>query len=206
MSEQSKIKNLTDEELVHIFVQKEDNKFLEELYGRYIRFVFLICMKHLKNVEQAKDVSMQVFEKLCEDLKRFEIRNFKSWLHVVTKNACLMHLRSNKDLEPLDSISQKVMQSSMENQSFLHPENDNEREFKFDLLQKAMEKLNVEQKKCIELFYLEEKSYKEVAGITGYTLNEVKSFIQNGKRNLKNLILNSGELTLYIIVCFLFYK
>jgi RNA polymerase sigma factor (sigma-70 family) len=204
LSERPQIETFTDEELVDAFVQKADNKFLEVLYNRYIRFVFLICMKYLKNTELAKDVSMQVFEKLGGDLKRFEIRNFKSWLHVVTKNTCFMHLRSERDFQQIDLIAQKDLAGIMEKQSFMHPENDEENEIKYELLQKAMEKLNDEQKKCINLFYIEEKSYKEVSGITGFSLNEVKSHIQNGKRNLKNMLINSGELTLYCIACFLF--
>jgi RNA polymerase sigma factor (sigma-70 family) len=201
-----KIKTFSDVELIHAFIEKGDNYFLEELYGRYIRFVFLICMKYLKNAEEAKDISMQVFEKLCDDLKRFNVRNFKSWLHVVTKNTCLMHLRSEKDVVSLDHVLQTNMQNIMENHYFLHPENEAEEELSMDKLKQAMGKLNVEQKKCIELFYFEERSYKEVVEITGFSMNEVKSFIQNGKRNLKILLMRRGELTLYLLAYFLFCK
>jgi RNA polymerase sigma factor (sigma-70 family) len=203
LSERRNIRALADEELVKAFCREEDKDFLEELYGRYIRFVFLICMKYIKNEEKSKDLTMQVFEKLTGDLKRFEVRNFKSWLHVVTKNTCFMQLRSEKGLEMISLDEKKEFQKNMENSAFLHPEEDDNHELNIEQLQSAIRTLDAEQKQCIELFYLNEKSYKEVAEITGYSLNEVKSHIQNGKRNLKNTLLNNSELMIWLLFYFL---
>ena len=200
MFERNTIRALADEELVKAFCREDKNEYLEELYGRYIRFVFLVCMKYMKNEEKSKDMSMQVFEKLTGDLKRFEIQNFKSWLHVVTKNTCLMQLRSEKGFEIIALDNKKEMQKNMENSAFLHPEDDVNHEVQIEQLKSAMETLDSEQKRCIELFYLDEKSYKDVADITGYSLNQVKSNIQNGKRNLKNILLKNGNLMLLLFL------
>jgi RNA polymerase sigma factor (sigma-70 family) len=198
--DRNNIRTLTDEALVKAFC-KEDNKgYLEELYGRYIRFVFLICLKYLKNEEKSKDTAMQVFEKLTGDLKRFEVQHFKSWLHVITKNTCLMQLRSEKGIELITLDDKKELQKNMENPVFLHPDDDGNHEVRIEQLKSAIESLDYEQKKCIELFYLDEKSYKEVADITGYSLNQVKSHIQNGKRNLKNVLLKNGDIVMLIIM------
>jgi RNA polymerase sigma factor (sigma-70 family) len=194
------IRTLADEELVKAFCREENNAFLEELYGRYIRFVFLVCMKYMKNEEKSKDMSMQVFEKLTSNLKRFDIHNFKSWLHVVTKNTCLMQLRVDKGIEMIPLDGKKELQKNMENLVLLHPEDDDNHEVKIEHLKNAMDTLDSEQRQCIELFYLDEKSYKEVSDITGYSLNQVKSHIQNGKRNLKNILLNNSELLMWLIL------
>jgi RNA polymerase sigma-70 factor (ECF subfamily) len=52
-------------------------------------------------------------------------------------------------------------------------------------LEKCIETLGDEQKQCVKLFYLQEKCYKEITESTGFDMNKVKSYIQNGKRNLK---------------------
>lgn len=204
MFERQKIRSLADEELVKAFCREENNDFLEELYGRYIRFVFLVCIKYMKNEERAKDLSMQVFEKLTGDLKRFEVRNFKSWLHVVTKNTCLMQLRAEKGFETIALENKKEVQKNMENSAFLHPEDDDNHEVQIEQLKSAIETLDCEQKRCIELFFLDEKSYKEVSDITGYSLNQVKSNIQNGKRNLRKVLLNNSIILIIILIKLLF--
>jgi RNA polymerase sigma-70 factor (ECF subfamily) len=202
--ERQKIRSLADEELVKAFCREENNDFLEELYGRYIRFVFLVCIEYMKNEERAKDLSMQVFEKLTGDLKRFEVRNFKSWLHVVTKNTCLMQLRAEKGFETIALENKKEVQKNMENSAFLHPEDDDNHEVQIEQLKSAIETLDCEQKRCIELFFLDEKSYKEVSDITGYSLNQVKSNIQNGKRNLRKVLLNNSIILIIILIKLLF--
>ena len=198
MFEKHKIQALPDDALIKSFCNSNENFYLEELFGRYIRFVFLICIKYLKNEDDAKDAAMQVFEKVANDLKRFEVQNFKSWLHVATKNHCLMQLRSARKNQMVDIDNQKYFESGMENGSFMHHEYDNEKELKLEQLEKAVSMLDSDQKQCVELFYLQEKSYKEVVDITGFTMNQVKSHIQNGKRNLKNILLESGDLMFYI--------
>lgn len=192
------IQALSDEELISSYRKENDNRFLSELFGRYIRSVFLISMKYLKDEELSKDISMQVFEKLVDDLKRFEVKHFKSWLHVVTKNACYMHHRSNKVLEKVS------LPESMENDALLHHEYDHGHELRLEQLEKAITMLDMEQKQCIELFYLQDKTYKEVADITGFSMNEVKSHIQNGKRNLKNYLVVHGDTLLMVFACVYF--
>lgn len=146
---------------------------------------------------------MQVFEKVMSDLYRFEIDNFKSWLHVVVKNACLMHFRSEKH-HVLTSIDEKiVLQKNMEITTEEHQDNE-EFELQLEDLEKSMEILDEKQKQCIDLFYLKEKSYKEVAEITGCSLNQVKSHIQNGKRNLKMHLISKGKFLTLIFICLYF--
>jgi len=194
------ITGLSDEQLVFAFCEKGENEFLQELFSRHLRLVFLICMKYFKDEDQAKDMSMIVFEKVSEDIKKFEVRVFRNWLHVVTRNACLMELRKHTSAKTIHVAEEKEMEKIMESDTFLHPEDMNHHELKLTQLESAISSLEHEQKECIELFYLKEKSYKEVADITGYSVNQVKSNIQNGKRNLKIILVNKGDVFLFILV------
>lgn len=179
------ISTLSDIELVTLYKDTADKSIVGALYKRYTRFAFSICMKYLKDEEGSKDAVMQVFEKLFEDLKKHQISNFKSWLHSVLRNHCLHVIRDNaykltKEKEAINSFDNLV-----ENQYHLYQDNDDGFEEKIENLEMELCNLSHEQRICVELFYLKEKCYQEVAEITGYTMNQVKSNIQNGKRNLK---------------------
>lgn len=173
----------TDEELIRQYQATRDTAFIGELYQRYTHLVYGICLKYLKDEEDSKDAVMQIFEKILQALKTQEVTTFQFWLHVLVRNHCLMELRSRK---------------VRENRSLLHeiPDlaNTTEKEFseetlpaerRLTYLEKALEQIPAEQRICIELFYLHKKCYQQIATQTGYELNKVKSYIQNGKRNLK---------------------
>lgn len=136
---------------------------------------------------------MQVFEKLISDLLKHEIEYFKSWLYTFSKNHCLMIIRNRQSKLKKEIDLQIHADFFMETENGLHHTKDAEKEKQYIELEKAIEELNDDQKKCITLFFLKEKSYTEIADITGYSMNEVKSFIQNGKRNLKIKLEKTGE-------------
>ena len=181
----STISVLSDQELVDLYKKEGDKRIVGELYKRYTRFAFSICMKYLKDEDNAKDGAMQVFEKLFVDLKKHEVSNFKSWLHTVLKNHCLHIIRDYAYKHKKEKEAEESYESLVENQYLLYQDNDNGLDEKIDNLEMELCNLSHEQRTCIELFYLKDKCYQEVATITGYTLNQVKSHIQNGKRNLK---------------------
>lgn len=187
MSPLPSYKTLDDQALIQQFRTTGDPAYAGELYSRYAHLIFGVCMKYLKDEDESKDASMQIFEKLLKELPRHEIQHFKPWLHSVTKFHCLMLLRSaKKDVRGMDP-------ALMEIQGSMHPvgipmEETLEKEQKLNLLEKSIAELDEHQQRCIRLFYLQEKSYQEVAELTGYSMNQVKSYIQNGKRNLKLMI------------------
>jgi len=154
---------------------------LGELFKRYQSLVYGISLKYLRNRDDAKDAVMQLFEKLITTLKTHEVENFKSWLYTTTRNHCLMKIRSGKN-----KFTEKFTSEFMENGFLLHPEEESELEWNLTRMEKCIEMLVEEQKRCVQLFYLEEKCYKEITQFTGFDLNQVKSYIQNGKRNLKS--------------------
>jgi len=141
-----------------------------------------LCLKYLKNKDAAREATLSIFAKLLEDLKKHQITFFKSWLYVYSKNVCLMILRKQQSqLKKELELDEKVMLLMDFNQE----EHLKSKEEQILKMESALLLLNEEQRRCIDLFYLKERSYKEITEITGLSLNEVKSHIQNGKRNLK---------------------
>jgi len=179
------IKNISnsdtpDNELVVWYKKDGDIRLLAELYGRYMDLIFAVCLKYLKEPEAAKDAVMGIFEELISKLLKYEVGNFKGWLYTLSRNYCLMQLRSKKRI--VDLSDDDLMQST-EN---LHLNGVFEREENLTQLEKCLESLSPEQKQTVQLFYLKEKSYKEIAGLTNTEWNQVRSLIQNARRNLKN--------------------
>jgi len=158
---------------------------LGKLYKPYMPLVYGVCLKYLKDEELCKDAVMQIFEELIDKAAKHEVKQFRGWLYVLTRNYCLMQLRSAKKM---DVIS---MDDVMENSIVLHPNNEDKEET-IGALERCMEKLPSAQRQSVDLFYYGEKCYKEIADETGFTLNEVKSYIQNGKRNLKICLEKNG--------------
>ena len=172
--------SLTDKELVTLYKESEDLSVLGELYQRYMELVFGVCLKYFKETERAKDAVMQVFEELVSKLKKHEVDNFRGWLHQLAKNHCLMQLRTPKNLK---TVEFKV--DLVQNEENVHLNGVLEKEENFKKLEYCIGTLTSEQQAAIRLFYLEEKCYNEIVEITGQEWNQVRSFIQNGRRNLK---------------------
>ena len=161
---------------------------LGELYQRYMELVYGVCLKYFKEPETAKDSVMQIFEELVSKLKKHEVENFKGWLHQVAKNHCLMQLRTPKNLKIVEFKSDFVQ--SEEN---VHLNGVLEKEENFKKLEICLGTLTDEQRTAIKLFYLDGKCYNEIVETTGHDWNQVRSLIQNGRRNLKNCMEKSQE-------------
>ncbi len=182
----------SDEELVRLFREKQDLELLGVLYKRYMYLVYGVCMKYFKNREDSQDAVMQIFELLVKDIPRFEIRNFKGWLYTVCRNHCLMQLRKNsKEKNRHPEISAVVF---MESTSVMHPIEEEPNEDLQERLKLCLEQLKEEQRQCVELFYYRQQCYKEIATALNIGEDKVKSYIQNGKRNLKICIESKAEL------------
>lgn len=178
--------NITDNELLANFYSSHDNKWLGILLQRYTLLLFGVCMKYLKNEEEAKDAVQQVFTKVLTELEKYKVDYFKSWIYMVAKNHCLMKLR-NYPGKHIAELSDKIIDTLTEEENDLKWAH-LEREHTLETLSASLQELSEEQRQCIILFYLEKRSYQEIAVQTGFTLMQVKSYIQNGKRNLKTLL------------------
>jgi len=177
--------SLSDGELIQRYKATGDLKVVGALYHRYTHLVAVLCMKYLKNQADTEDAAMEIFEVLIKDLKHHQVQNFKAWLFTVVRHHCFKRLRSQQ------REREKEQEFHREDPSFMEMGPIGDLGGEADIiqqniarLQEAMDALKPQQRECIRLFYLKEKSYKEVVAETGYDIKKVKSYIQNGKRNL----------------------
>lgn len=175
--------HISDQELLERFYADRDNEWLGILLQRYTLLLLGVCMKYLKNEEQARDSVQQIFLKAITELHKYKVDYFKSWIYMVAKNHCLMQLRDRPGKNTVEIKEAMAPQAEeADKEMLLH--NDKTQE----LMLLSIKELNAEQQLCVTLFYLEKKSYQQITEQTGFTLMQVKSHIQNGKRNLRILI------------------
>ena len=175
-----------DNHLLASYHESGDLAVLGKLYEKQMPLVYGVCLKYLKDEELAKDAVMGIFEELIVKAKQHDIKQFKSWLYVLSRNYCLMQLRAGKKMETVS------LDDFMEFGPVLHHGDDN-REVALLALERCLQTLPAAQRQSVDLFYLKEQCYKDIAFATGFNLNEVKSYIQNGKRNLKICLEKDSE-------------
>ena len=176
-------KQISDQELLERFYADHDNEWLGILLERYTLLLLGVCMKYLKNEELARDSVQQIFLKAITELQKYRVEYFKSWIYMVAKNHCLMQLRDKpgkNTIEVKESIPAETEVTDKE--SLLM----NEKTYEY--MDEALKELNADQQLCVTLFYMEKKSYQQITEQTGYSMMQVKSHIQNGKRNMRILI------------------
>jgi RNA polymerase sigma-70 factor (ECF subfamily) len=182
----------SDEELLKHYKQSGNKELFADLFKKHVTVVYGTCLFYLQDKDEAQDATMQLFEKLMLDINNREIDNFKGWLSFVVRNHCISLIRKNKS-------QTKNIKSYYE---FEYNAPDYEQEEKINSvsddvllenMKECLPKLKENQRICVELFYLKNKSYQDIANETNFSLNEIKSYIQNGKRNLKLLIEDSTK-------------
>ena len=185
----------SSQDLLTKYRQTGDLAILGKLYEPQMELVFGICFKYFKDEEEAKDATMQIFEELIEKLRKHEVENFPSWLATLSRNYCLMQLRKKNLFVPSTDYNDNPPDNEEENIiPFMELIDNQHLTDEWDLegnltrLDKCLETLGKEQQHTISLFFLKEKTYQEIVTETGYELSKVKSYLQNGKRNLKNCI------------------
>ena len=175
--------HISDQELLERYYTDRKNEWLGILLQRYTLLLFGVCMKYLKQEEEAKDCVQQIFIKVITELPKYRVTYFKSWIYTIARNLCLMKLR---DQHGRTAVLSDTMLAAWDeeggNSKYL------EKDQLLEMMGQSLEELGKEQKLCVILFYLEKKSYQEITDTTGFTLMQVKSYIQNGKRNLKLLM------------------
>lgn len=184
------LESVSDEELVKLYKTNQDNKIIGILYKRYSHLVFGACLKKLNDKEQAKDITMMIFGKLSGSILGSDVQKFNSWIYSISNNACISYLRKQQTENRFNSSWSEDLSDIPD-----EPETDYEEntELKANKVQWAVTQLATEQANCIRLFYFEDKSYKEIAQITGMPDGQIKSHLQNGKRKLKILLATNAQ-------------
>jgi len=175
--------HIEDKELLDKFYSDGNNRWLGILLQRYTMLLLGVCMKYLKDEEEAKDAVQQIFLKAITELPKYKVDYFKSWLYMIAKNLCLMKIRERQGRIPMELTDKLGTGIESTDRSELL-----EKDKTLLSIEEGLLELNEEQKRCVILFYLQKKSYQEITDITGFNLSQVKSYIQNGKRNLKLIV------------------
>ncbi len=179
--QKEKYQHITDAELLQHFYADKNNEWLGILLQRYTLLLLGTCMKYLKNEELAKDAVQQIFLKAIAELQKYEVSYVKSWLYMIAKNHCLMQLRDKNKILEIDEANTPLFDD-------FDIQDLQQKERTLIVLEECLKSLQNEQKTCVTLFYLQKKSYQQIVNETNFSLLQVKSYIQNGKRNLKILI------------------
>ncbi|HYO22749.1 MAG TPA: sigma-70 family RNA polymerase sigma factor [Flavisolibacter sp.] len=174
--------HISDQELLEYYYADNNQEWIGILLQRYTLLLLGVCMKYLKDETEAKDCVQQIFLKVLTEVPKYKIDYFKSWLYMVAKNHCLMRLR-DKGAKAVKELSDQDIASHESNKQDLL-----QNEQTYELLEEAITELNEDQRICVNLFYLQKKSYQQITEQTGFSLMQVKSYIQNGKRNLKIIL------------------
>lgn len=180
------ISKLDDEELLSLYRDTGKTDYFGELFNRYIPLLYGVCLKYLHDGDRSRDAVMQLFENLLPKVRNYDIQVFRTWLYSVAKNHCLQILRK-ENRELIVDFDSYIMESD-EILHLLSDEKDDEENLRMEALRRCMQKLPEQQRLCIGNFFMDEMSYADITDATGYALNQVKSYIQNGKRNLKACI------------------
>ncbi len=179
-----KYAHISDQELLEQFYADHNNEWLGILLQRYTLLLLGVSMKYLKNEEEAKDSVQQIFLKVIQELQKYKVEYFKSWLYMVAKNHCLMRIREKQGKITAEINERHTATPGEETDQQALLQNDRT----LDLMERSLTELNPVQQQCVTLFYLQKKSYQEVSEETGFSMLQVKSYIQNGKRNLRLLV------------------
>lgn len=176
----SKTSQATDAELIARYKRKGHKRWVGELFNRYAHLVLGLCVQYLKEEQAAEDMCMSIFEKVMKELVKRDVIHFRSWLYTLSKNECLMELRRSgnpKRLQAAEAYTSSIQDTETDSKYL--------EELRLEALSSALKQLGAEQRICVERFYLKQQSYAEIAAATGFDLKQVKSYIQNGKRNLR---------------------
>jgi RNA polymerase sigma-70 factor (ECF subfamily) len=176
----AKISSRSDDELLALFRETDDEHYFAELYSRYIYLIYGVCLNYLKTEAEAQDAVMELFEDVRQKVGQYDIKFFRAWIYSVVKNHCIKLVQKNRQ-----QLSIALPSQFMESNDFPALFNEDHKEENIRLLQKCLEKLPAPQQASVKLFFLSDKSYADIAKITGFQLKSIKSYIQNGKRNLK---------------------
>ena len=183
----TKKNSASDEELVLDYFHSGNKSVVGDLFEKHVKTVFGVCLFYFRDKDVAKDAVMQIFEKLMVDLRKTEVKNFKAWLGFVVRNYCISELRKNKDKHfvPETYLDFEIKETSIEEEERIAAVNE---DLLLGHLKEVLPQLKENQRICVEAFYLNGLSYQQISEKTKFSINEVKSFIQNGKRNLRLLI------------------
>jgi len=185
-----KYTQLSDEQIVEKYQSGHDVYYAALLFERYNEMTVSLALSYLKNETDAEDAVMESFEIMVTDLKKAEVKNFGGWYYSVVRNHLLKVKRKRERYSSVDLI-EGYHDSAGEDAKFESIFNDDQTDGD-RLIDETLKELKPMQAKCLQLFYLDGKSYKEIVSELKISEKEVKSHVQNGKRKMKIILENKN--------------
>lgn len=184
------VEQISDGQLLDLYKNTGRSSHIGTIFKRYSHVVLGLCYQYLKDSGKAEDAVMDIFEFVLQDVNKYDIDKFRPWLMSVSRNHCLKMLTRSlrKEKELFDKNVEIFSLGNMETEDLLDHTNEN----MLIKLEKALDSLKPHQRDCVTLFYLGGYSYEEISASSGYSVKSVKSYIQNGKLNLKKSLANSN--------------
>ncbi len=163
-------------------ILKGSNFAYNTLMQRYDKHVYRVAYKHTGNIDDALDVTQDVFLKIYCKLNSFSGNSsFKAWLTRIAHNEAMDWLRKNCRMRGQEELNDS-------NMTRLNAVGDNEleqRQFK-QIIEKMLPKLNDNQRIAVSLRFFEDRSLKEIANVIGCSEGNVKNILFRAMDKLRN--------------------
>ena len=174
--------SLSDEELVKLIIESRNTKIYGILYDRYSQKVYSRCLKFVSQVEEAQDLTHDLFIKVFYNLSKFQNKSsFSTWLYAVTYNHCLDYLNKKNKL-PLEN-EERLLDSTPDS-SIEEIEDSEIFALKAEKLKIAMERVDSKDRMILLMRYLDESSIKDIATVLQLSESAVKMRINRAKRRI----------------------
>jgi RNA polymerase sigma-70 factor (ECF subfamily) len=167
---------LSDEDIVRRFQETGDKECFAELFVRHRKRVFVACRSFFSDGAAAEDATQETFLRVYRSLHNYKGGDFLAWLTRIARNVCVDEWRRRREKETTDfDIYEFPAPLSIDSSQETH--------LIAEKVWREMRCLAPAQQRCLEL-KIEGYSYEETATRTGFTIDAVKSHLQNGRRML----------------------
>jgi RNA polymerase sigma-70 factor, ECF subfamily len=158
--------------------QEGDNESFAFLYKKYFfQLITVFAKKMVKQQEVAEDLVQNAFIKAFLKIRTFDsTRKFSSWIYRIVRNECITYMRR------MYKYSFCSLDSCLELQDKEDIQNDYLRELDRDALLEALARIKEKYRKVLFLYFIEEKSYKDIELELGINRGTVGTYIFRGKR------------------------
>ncbi len=175
---------MPDQILAETFRSTREDRFFAEIVRRHQGPIQAACGRVLRNRSEAEDIAQDTFVAAFTKIDTYRGGNLGAWLSVIARHLCLNRLEARLT---------KPAEASTDMGDLAAPESFEAASHWADECRVMLSQLSPPQQLSIKLFFIEGYSYKEVAGLTGFSEEQVKTHIQNGKRRLRTVWEQMGQ-------------
>ncbi|GAB3705375.1 RNA polymerase sigma factor [Spirosoma flavus] len=190
------MEQISDEELVRLYINTQENRYFERIYERYCDKVYRKCLSFMKDPIRAEDLTHDIFLKLVVKLSGFrEQSKFSTWLYSITYNHCTDQLRSPHLRREIyvDEGWERMNVSSDEELADIE-------EMEAQQLEQAIQRLAPDEQTMLLMKYQDDISIREIADINGLTESAVKMRLKRSRDKLRKYYLEGAVFWLLLAI------